>query len=97
MCYYSTNFYLKAIPDFKKAFELSPNHHDYAFMLGSSYLKKNDLENALDSLNKAVKLDPQNIKYLERRAEICEKMGKIQQATEDKSRVTMLKVTTNNK
>ncbi len=71
----------KAIETYLKAIEIEPKASAYS-NLGSTYLKINELNNALITLEKAVELDPLSAEAQNNLGLVLGKLGKIQEAEE---------------
>ena len=74
--YFSHGNYDKAIIDYDKAIEIDPNYADaYNSKAYTFYRKGDNLEEGMETINKALKMFPNNGIYLSTKAELLYKLG----------------------
>jgi TonB family protein len=76
----------QAIEDLSKVINLNASHFDYAAR-GNLYLKKGDLEKALQDFTEAIRIKPDYQYHYSKRAEIYRRLGKNAQAEADEAKL----------
>ncbi|MDD5773235.1 MAG: tetratricopeptide repeat protein [bacterium] len=89
---FNTKNYEKAIEAFRKAIEISPEHHQAYYNLGVIYYYTGDMKRAQDFWKKALDYDPKNPKVFLNLGILAYKNGKIEEAVSFWEKVAVDKI-----
>jgi tetratricopeptide (TPR) repeat protein len=90
LCYYKLDEKPEARKSFEKARNYNPQHARAIFRLGMMQAADRELKDALQTISLAYKYAPNHVDILYERANVFEKMGKLQEAVYDRRRAMQL-------
>ena len=90
-CYAELNMVDKAIESYEKYLAREPENHEVIFELAQCYLEKGDLPQALDVVNRAIKLKRRSTPYLALKVSILATMNRFEEAMEMLDKIIKIK------
>ncbi|CAF0715323.1 unnamed protein product [Adineta steineri] len=95
LCYYELDEKTQARNSFEMAREYNPKHARAIFRLGMMQAADNQLKDAIKTLSLAYKYAPNDVDILYERANVYERLGKLQEAVYDRRRALQLAQSSN--